>query len=155
MIFPPGVTSLPASITINGDLITEPNETFFVNLSEPLGAVIGDGQGLGTIINDEGDYRQPSPMRTRRRSTQPLNVAAPGVLANDNSNGGGAMTASLVSNVSNGVLTLAADGSFAYTPNAGFAGTDTFTYRAVTAVGDGNVATVTITVESGGLRHRR
>ena len=77
----------------------------------------------------------------------PLNVAAPGVLANDDSNGGGAMTAVLVSNVSSGVLTLAENGGFAYTPNAGFAGTATFAYRAVTAFGNGNVATVTITVE--------
>ena len=147
LIFPPGVTTRSASITINGNLISEPNETFFVNLSEPLGAVIGDGQGLGTIIND--DFPLPTTVDDAHSTplNTPLNVAAPGVLANDNSNGGGAMTASLVSNVSSGVLTLAANGGFAYTPNAGFAGTDTFTYRAVTSFGNGNVATVTITVE--------
>ena len=147
MTFPPGVTTRSASITINGNVISEPNETFFVNLSEPLGAVIGDGQGLGTILND--DFPPPTTVDDAYSTplNTPLNVAAPGVLANDNSNGGGAMTASLVSNVSSGVLTLAANGGFAYTPNAGFAGTDTFTYRAVTSFGNGNVATVTITVE--------
>jgi hypothetical protein len=81
------------------------------------------------------------------RLNTPLNVGAPGVLANDNSNGGGAMTAVLVSNVSSGVLTLAANGGFAYTPLAGFVGTDTFSYRAVTSLGNGNVATVRITVD--------
>ena len=75
-----------------------------------------------------------------------LNEAAPGVLANDNSNGGSAMIASLVSSVSNGVLTLAANGAFSYTPKTGFTGADTFTYRAVTNSGQGNVATVAITV---------
>ncbi len=48
-----------------------------------------------------------------------VNVAAPGVLANDNTNGGGDMTALLVTNVTNGTLALAANGSFTYTPGAG------------------------------------
>ncbi len=76
----------------------------------------------------------------------PLQVAAPGVLSNDNSNGGGAMTASLVTNVSSGTLALNADGGFTYTPSAGFSGTATFTYRAVNPSGPGNTATVTIAV---------
>jgi hypothetical protein len=75
-----------------------------------------------------------------------LTVTAPGVLSNDNSNGGGAMTAGLVSTVSNGTLTLNANGSFIYTPNASFVGTDSFTYRASNAAGAGNVATVSIVV---------
>jgi hypothetical protein len=75
-----------------------------------------------------------------------LTVAAPGVLANDASTGVGAMTAALVSGVSNGTLSLGANGSVSYTPNFGFAGTDSFTYRAQDGAGPGNVATVTITV---------
>ena len=93
LIFPPGATTRSASITINGDVISEPNETFFVSLIEPLGAVIGDGQGLGTILND--DFPPPTTVDDAHSTplNTPLNVAAPGVLANDNSNGGGAMTA--------------------------------------------------------------
>jgi len=75
-----------------------------------------------------------------------LNVAAPGVLANDNSNGSGTMTATLVGGVSSGVLALNGNGGFTYTPNAGFTGVDSFTYRAVNGGGPGNVATVSITV---------
>jgi hypothetical protein len=75
-----------------------------------------------------------------------LMVAAPGVLANDNSNGGGAMTAVLVSTVSNGALALATNGGFTYTPSAGFAGVDSFVYRASNVHGPGNTATVTLTV---------
>ena len=78
-----------------------------------------------------------------------LNVAAPGVLANDNSDGGGAMTTVLVTNVVNGTLALAANGGFTYTPLGGFAGADTFTYRAVNTVGSSNAATVTLTVNPG------
>jgi hypothetical protein len=76
----------------------------------------------------------------------PLVVPAPGVLANDNSNGGGPMTAALVSTAGNGVVTLNPDGGFTYTPNPAFAGVDTFTYQASNANGAGNAATVSITV---------
>jgi hypothetical protein len=76
----------------------------------------------------------------------PLVIPAPGVLANDNSNGGGAMTAVLVSGASNGVVTLNPDGGFTYAPSQVFAGVDTFTYQASNANGPGNVATVSITV---------
>ena len=69
-----------------------------------------------------------------------------GVLTNDT---GGAVTAELVSNVSNGTVTLAADGNFSYVPAANFFGTDTFTYRARDAASDpSNVATVTLTVNA-------
>ena len=52
-MFTPGQTSKTVEITINGDLITEPDETFFVNLSSPTNVTIADGQGLGTITNDD------------------------------------------------------------------------------------------------------
>ena len=52
----------------------------------------------------------------------------------------------MVTNVSNGTLTLNGDGTFVYTPNPNFFGTDTFTYRANDGALDSNVATVTITV---------
>ncbi len=48
-----GNSSTTVSVTVNGDTTSESNETFFVNLSNPTNAVIGDGQGLGTITNDD------------------------------------------------------------------------------------------------------
>ena len=45
-----------------------------------------------------------------------------------------------------GTLTLNADGSFTYTPDANFNGTDSFTYKANDGTADSNTATVTITV---------
>ncbi len=76
----------------------------------------------------------------------PLNVSAPGVLANDTDPEGNALTAVLVSTTSNGTLALNANGSFTYTPNAGYNGSDSFTYKANDGGLDSNVATVTITV---------
>src|SRR5262249_12530458 len=53
LTFNPGVTSQTITVLVNGDRLPEPNETFFVNLSSPTNATIADGQGIGTIIDDE------------------------------------------------------------------------------------------------------
>lgn len=51
--FSPGQTSKLVSIIIKGDVAKEANETFLVNLSAPTGATVYDGQGKGTITNDD------------------------------------------------------------------------------------------------------
>lgn len=48
-----GESSKQISITVNGDASLEPDETFFVNLSLPTNGVLLDGQGLGTIRDDD------------------------------------------------------------------------------------------------------
>jgi len=52
--FGPGATSRTVTVQVNGDTLDEPDERFFVNLSNPQGATIGDGQGAGTIVDDDG-----------------------------------------------------------------------------------------------------
>jgi Ca2+-binding RTX toxin-like protein len=54
LTFAPGQTSLTFSIRVLGDRDREGNETFTVELSTPTGAVIGDGVGLVTIVDDDG-----------------------------------------------------------------------------------------------------
>ncbi|MFD2024839.1 LamG-like jellyroll fold domain-containing protein [Promicromonospora aerolata] len=80
---------------------------------------------------------------------EPLTVAAPGVLANDTDTDGDELTATGLTQPANGAVELAADGSFTYTPDAGFAGTDTFTYQASDGAATSAATTVTITVEEG------
>ncbi|HEY9403668.1 MAG TPA: Calx-beta domain-containing protein [Pyrinomonadaceae bacterium] len=53
LIFNPGTTFTTKSIVVNGDTFIEPDETFFVNLSNPAGASLTDAQGVGTIVNDD------------------------------------------------------------------------------------------------------
>ena len=69
-----------------------------------------------------------------------------GVLDGDTDADGHALTATLLSGPANGVLVLNADGSFTYTPNEGFTGTDSFTYVANDGQVDSAPATVEITV---------
>ncbi len=59
-----------------------------------------------------------------------LTVEAPGILGNDAANE--AFEAVLATEPANGTLSLSADGSFIYTPNSGFTGTDTFSYYTLT-----------------------
>ena len=51
--FAPGQLFTSVSVAVIGDSRSESDETFFVNLGTPDGATIADGQGLGTILNDE------------------------------------------------------------------------------------------------------
>ena len=76
-----------------------------------------------------------------------LNAVVPGVLANDYDAEGDSLTAVLVSGPANGSLTLNANGSFVYTPNTHWNGTDSFTYRANDGTVSSNLATVTVTVK--------
>ncbi|MBI2835280.1 MAG: hypothetical protein HYX76_12720, partial [Acidobacteria bacterium] len=49
--FAPGVTSKAIPVLVKADAVTEPNETYFVNLSGATNATLAKNQGVGTIIN--------------------------------------------------------------------------------------------------------
>jgi hypothetical protein len=53
LTFAPGQTSKTVTVQILGDRLPEANETFVVNLSSTTNATIADGQGVGTIADDE------------------------------------------------------------------------------------------------------
>jgi len=51
--FASGQTKVKVAVEVLGDLIDEDNQTFFVNLSNAVNAVIADAQGIGTIKDDD------------------------------------------------------------------------------------------------------
>ena len=53
LAFAAGQTTQTISVLVNGDRVGEATETFLVNLSQASGAMIGNGQGIGTIVDDE------------------------------------------------------------------------------------------------------
>lgn len=75
-----------------------------------------------------------------------LTVPAKGILVNDSDADGDPLSAILATGPAHGTLVLNADGSFTYTPTAGYSGADSFTYRATDAVAQSGVATVSLTV---------
>ena len=54
LTFAAGQTSQTIMVYVAGNTIIEPNETFVVNLGVASGATVIDGQGVGTILNDDG-----------------------------------------------------------------------------------------------------
>ena len=54
LTFSPSVSTQFVTVLVKGDTLIESDETFFVSLNSPSNAVIGAGQGTGTIINDDG-----------------------------------------------------------------------------------------------------
>ncbi|GHC52544.1 sialate O-acetylesterase [Roseibacillus persicicus] len=78
-----------------------------------------------------------------------LTVPPSGVLANDFDLNLDTLATNLVTPPAHGSLSILPDGSFTYTPEAGFAGTDSFAYEATESTGSltSNLANVSITVE--------
>ena len=72
--------------------------------------------------------------------------ASTGVLATDTDPQGLPLTASLLAEPLDGTLGLNSDGSFTYTPNSGYVGTDAFVYQASNGYLDSNPTFVTLTV---------
>ncbi|MGB8687886.1 MAG: esterase-like activity of phytase family protein, partial [Microcoleus sp.] len=77
-----------------------------------------------------------------------LNVTGLGVLINDTDPENDSLTAVLVTGPTKGAIDLKSDGTFSYTPSAGFAGTDSFTYKANDGKADSAIATASIIVNN-------
>lgn len=75
-----------------------------------------------------------------------LTVPASGVLANDSALNNATLSAVLVNGPAHGTLTLNADGSFVYEPDADYAGWDSFTYKAEAVGLLSDAATVSLTI---------
>jgi len=128
---------VPVAIEVNGDRKMVPP---VIMASTTWGTPPG-GDNTPPVANDDS-------FSTDQDTT--LAVTAPGVLDNDSDAEGNPLSAALASSVSNGTLNLNANGSFDYTPSAGFTGTDSFSYRASDGTALSAIATVTITVAATG-----
>ena len=53
LTFPAGAVEKTISVPVIGDLISEPDETFYVNLTNALNGVIRNNRGTGTITDDD------------------------------------------------------------------------------------------------------
>jgi len=111
-------------------------------------SLYGSGGEIGAFVYVPSSNQAPTAVDDTYRVllNNTLSVSAPDVLANDYDPNGDPLTAVLVAGPSNGNLTLNSDGSFTYTPNTGFIGSDSFTYEANDGTLDSNTATVDIAV---------
>lgn len=121
-------------------------DTFSYTIEDPNGGTDSatveiDLTGLNDVPVATGESYNVTPGMT-------LSInAASGVLVNDtDADAGDLLTAQMTSGTSDGVVNLNADGSFTYTPDIGFTGTDSFTYVANDGDADSNEVTVTFNV---------
>lgn len=95
-------------------------------------------------------YANPIGASARSYLTEPnrelVVPAAAGVLAGATAPAGDPLSAGVESAPAHGSLTLAGDGSFSYAPDPGYAGTDSFAYRATDPAGSYDTATVSLRV---------
>ncbi|GAB4527264.1 MAG: hypothetical protein OHK0046_44910 [Anaerolineae bacterium] len=126
----------------------DPNDGVVVG-SPAVMVVPADVSGAALAVPVANDDSYSTPINT------PLQVNAPGLLSNDTGDAAGTLVVKSFTNPTNGTLTvggepsLATNGSFQYTPNNGFSGTDSFQYRVTYAQekdAESELATVTITV---------
>jgi hypothetical protein len=150
LTFNPGETSKTFSVNVIGEDVLERDELFYVDLSAAVGATIFRSRGLGTITDDDNLAPVANNDETQTAIDVPVVI---NLIANDTDPNSpldnvdpGSVT--IVNNPSFGSLfKVPGTGAVVYTPNPGFAGTDTFTYTVTDTFGKlSNLATVQVKV---------
>ena len=137
------------TLTPNGSFTYTPAANF--NGTDSFTYTASDGTAVSnvatvTITVDRGQRRAGGGQRHGDDDRRDARSAATCSANDTDVDAGTTLTATLGASPANGTVTLASDGSFTYTPNANFNGTDSFTYTASDGTAVSNVATVTITV---------
>ena len=138
------------SVDFDGTISYAPDPDF--SGSDTFSYTITDGRETATAnvavtISTIGDM--PVTVADAYAATEDIVLVvaiATGVLANDDDVDSPGFTAVLDNNTADGTVALAADGSFTYTPDANFSGSDSFTYHATDGANDSSIVVVTIAV---------
>jgi hypothetical protein len=154
--FVPGSVFTALSVPVNGTVVMNtdgtytytPNPTFFgvdtftYKITDPTGQVVTAMETITVApaappvaLNDTGTTKYVTPLTASlvRDATDPA---------------GYPLNFSLVTGTTHGSVVVNADGTYTYTPNVGFVGTDTFTYKVDNGNGGTANATVTLTVQN-------
>ena len=124
----------PANGTLN--VVTDGSFTYTPNAgfvgSEVLTYTVSDGTTTSTgeftiVVENEAPVVQDESYTVHTGQTLAVGVAA-GLLANDSDADGDALQVLSFEAPANGTLNVVTDGSFTYTPNAGFVGSEVLTY---------------------------
>ncbi|MGH9223069.1 MAG: Ig-like domain-containing protein, partial [Acidimicrobiales bacterium] len=137
------------------------NGTVLVTGGEASRCTCGAGPGLASAelfrIGDQPLPHRPSPRSDMFETEQDtaLAVPLPGLLGNDTDADGDALTAALATGPSHGTVVVQPNGSFTFTPHAGYVGRDSFTYLACDPGGGCSQAPVEVRVTAACAAGRR
>ncbi|MEB3232910.1 MAG: Calx-beta domain-containing protein, partial [Leptolyngbyaceae bacterium] len=137
------------------DNLDEGSEQFRLVLSNPQNADIAEAEAIATIQDND----KPPPPQNRFPIALPESYSLDedtvlqvslrdGLLSNDRDEDGDPLTVVLADNPANGQLSLNKNGSFRYTPNPNFNGSDRFTYVVNDGKNSSQPVTTFITVNS-------
>jgi Ca2+-binding RTX toxin-like protein len=127
---------------------------FTENADGSLSLVGTDGadsaSGIELFLFDDGTFTRAqlvaaAPVAGNSAATLAEDATASGTVSATDANGD-ALTYALVSGPAHGTLSLAPNGTWTYTPAAGFAGADSFTFRASDGALTSEPATVSLTI---------
>ncbi|MCV0412623.1 Ig-like domain-containing protein, partial [Nitrosarchaeum sp.] len=137
-----GLTTIPKGLVsvINGQLTYSPNSQFEYLKAGQTGTdsfeyTVSDGQSTSTAIvtvtiTGQNDKPVALPDNYSLNQNSVLSISTPGLLANDTDIDGDTIKALSYIPPQSGSVVINSDGSFTYTPNIGFFGTDTMSYIA-------------------------
>lgn len=137
---------------IDNHLLVQIDANFESNFAADLEYAIADVRAAAPHLNADNSFvffggsSDSSFDNLHITSSLDANHEAAGILDNDADTDGDQLTAVLASSPEHGSVTLNSDGTFAYTPDLGFAGHDTFTYYVTDGTNLSRRATVRIDV---------
>jgi len=148
------VTQPPhGAVTYNADYVFYTPETDY-NGNDSFTYTIHDGEGgtdtatVNVTITPVNDAPVANDDYYTTEEDNTISVPEPGILANDTDLENDPLSATLISDVTHGDLTFYTNGSFIYSPDDDYVGTDSFTYRAFDGVAVSNLATAHITISA-------
>jgi hypothetical protein len=147
LTFKPGTVSQTISVPILPDAVAKANETFQVNLSNPVGAGLATTSGTGTIVDTIGAPPTPPVANNVTTTTLENTAMTLDVLSDATDPSGYTLSLASYTQPSHGTVTEnTSTGALTYTPASGHLGVDAFTYTVSDGHGETATGTVSITV---------
>ncbi len=137
-------TTLASDSLVRG---AQASDLFTYTIEDPHGEVSSAFLQLDVVGADHAPASTADAYQLAYGQVLTVNALS-GVLANDGDYDGDALSAVLDTGPLHGSLSLGLDGSFTYTPSAGYAGTDSFSYVATGGGASSASTTVTIAVQA-------
>lgn len=121
-------------------------DTFTYEANDDTGTSVPATVTINVIASNDAPMAGANVYNMAEDATLTISLPAQGVLGDDSDVELDSLTAILEDDVTHGALTLNENGTFTYTPDGNYFGTDQFTYRASDGTDPSDPATVTITI---------
>ncbi len=146
LVIPAGQLSATFSISIVNDALVEPSENFLVSIALPAGSIatLDTSKANSVVTIADNDGANTPPVANAQTLTTTIGTAKAITLTGSDADSN-PLTYTVVATPTQGTLSGAAP-ALIYTPNAGFVGNDSFTFKVNDGAADSAVATISITV---------